>query len=515
MLGSLRLDFLGALFSLIVVAMLIFGGSPTFPPVPIPPQEKKQTEGQKPSSGPQPTPALTANIPPKPGPKPTEKILPPSPGEAPTQAGTHTVKPGESLPWLARHYLPQTTYMTTAELEAAVRQANAGKMGKYLQPGSQVIIPGILNAPLVERPIPVAKDFEMRGIYLTGYMAGSEHGLQLIRQWREAGGNAVAFDVKDMDGLVDITFEHVLAPTRKYVPIRNLPKLAHFLHSLGLHAIARIALFRDAYLAQNHPALAVQSRRPGQPWEENGKLVWTDPSQPEVQAYNLALARTVATSGVDEIQFDYVRFPAEGDQKDARFAFESSHPDWERSDVINDFLSRAYKELHPLGVLVSLDVFGVMAWQRPVDLEHTGQDIPAMARLCDVLSPMVYPSHFFGMEGYSRPGDAPEHFVTESMQRFGEITADTEVVLRPWLQAFAWHTKTYSDAYIRVQVSAAKQEGGVGFLFWNARNDYSKLFPAMKEMHASPGRFFRGDEIQASHPTSSASLPSADHSGTK
>jgi hypothetical protein len=234
-----------------------------------------------------------------------------------------------------------------------------------------------------------------------------------------------------------------------------------------------------------------------------------------VQNYNLALARTVATSGIDEIQFDYVRFPAEGDQKDAQFAFESSHPGWERSDVINDFLSRAYNELHPLGVLVSLDVFGVMAWQRPVDLEHTGQDITAMARFCDVLSPMVYPSHFFGMEGYARPGDAPEHFISESMQRFAEITAETEVVLRPWLQAFAWHTKTYSDAYIRTQVSVAREQGGVGFLFWNARNDYSKLFPAMAEMRAAPGRFFRGDEIQASHRKFSASLTRSNPAGTK
>jgi hypothetical protein len=346
-------------------------------------------------------------------------------------------------------------------------------------------------------------------------MAGSEHGLQLIRRWREAGGNAVAFDVKDMDGLVDVPFEHKLAPRRKYVPIRSLPKFTRFLHSLGLHAIARITLFRDEYLAQNHSGLAVRSRATGEPWRENGKPVWVDPSQPEVQNYNLALARTVATGGVDEIQFDYVRFPAEGDQKDARFAFESAHPDWERSDVINDFLSRAYNELHPLGVLVSLDVFGVMAWQRPVDLEHTGQDIAAMAEFCDVLSPMVYPSHFFGMEGYARPGDAPEHFIAESMQRFAEITAETRVVLRPWLQAFAWRTKTYSDAYIRIQVSVAREQGGVGFLFWNARNDYSKLFPAMAEMRAAPGRFFRGDEIQASHRKLSASLAPAGHTGAK
>jgi hypothetical protein len=97
------------------------------------------------------------------------------------------------------------------------------------------------------------------------------------------------------------------------------------------------------------------------------------------------------------------------------------------------------------------------------------------------------------------------------MERFGKITADTGVVLRPWLQAFSWRTKTYSDAYIRTQVSVAREQGGVGFLFWNARNDYSKLFPAMAEMRAAPGRFFRGDEIQASHwespPTPAASSP--------
>jgi hypothetical protein len=405
--------------------------------------------------------------------------------------------------------------MTTAELEAAIRQANAGKIGKYLRPGAELTIPGVLITPLVEHPVPVAKGFEMRGIYLTAYMAGSEKGLELIRGWRAAGGNAVVFDIKDFDGLVNVPFEHPLAPRQKHVSIRSLPKLVHFLHSLGLHTIVRIAVFRDECLVQSHSDLAVQSRRTGRAWRENGKLVWTDPSRPEVQDYNLALARMAATSGADEIQFDYVRFPAEGDQKDARFAFEALHPDWERSEVISRFVARAYNELHALGVLFSLDVFGIMAWQRTVDLEHTGQDIPAMAQFCDVLSPMVYPSHFFGLEGYARPGDAPEHFITESMQRFRETTAETEVVLRPWLQAFAWHTKTYSDAYIRTQVSVAREQGGVGFLFWNARNDYSKLFPAMAEMRAAPGRFFRGDEIQASHPKSSPSLTPSNPAGAK
>jgi hypothetical protein len=351
----------------------------------------------------------------------------------------------------------------------------------------------LLDAPISEKPIEVARNFEVRAIYLTGVMAGSEHGLRIIRRWRELGGNAVVFDVKDSDGVLNIPFEHPLATDKRHPVIPDLSKLAHFLHSEGMHAIARIAIFRDEHLVVTHPELAVHSRRSGEPWRENGKLVWTDPSNPKVQEYDIALAKQAAQSGVDEIQFDYVRFPAEGDQKDAGFVFQKTHPDWKRTDVMTDFLKHAYAAIHPEGVLLSLDVFGVMAWQRPVDLAHTGQDIPNMAKYCDVMSPMIYPSHFFGMDGYAHPGDAPEHFIGESMDRFVAVTKDTGVVLRPWLQAFRWRTKTYSPEYIQVQVKVAKEKGGIGFLFWNANNNYSKPYDAMPEMRAA--KFFRGDEL--------------------
>jgi hypothetical protein len=97
---------------------------------------------------------------------------------------------------------------------------------------------------------------------------------------------------------------------------------------------------------------------------------------------------------------------------------------------------------------------------------------------------MIYPSHFFGMDGYDRPGDAPEHFIGSSMKRFREITAGSGVVLRPWLQAFAWRTPSYSTDYVVTQVSVSNQQGGVGYLFWNANNDYSKPFAAMPTLTA-------------------------------
>jgi hypothetical protein len=408
----------------------------------------------------------------------------------------YVARRGDSIPLVARHYLSQTSYLTSTELSEAIRKANTDLRGNFLKPGQQIVIPGVLDSPIVEKPRSVPRDFEVRAVYLTGLMAGSDRGLRIIHRWREVGGNAVVFDIKDSDGSVNIAFQHALLGSH-HTAIHDLPKFVRFLHSQNMHAIARVAIFRDERLVREHPELAVRSRNTGEVWRENGKLVWTDPSQAKVQEYNIALAKRAAESGVDEVQFDYVRFPAEGNQKDASFVFQKEHPDWHRTDVIADFLKHSYAELHPMGVLFSLDAFGVMAWQRQVDLAHTGQDIVAMAKYCDVLSPMIYPSHFFGMDGYARPGDAPEHFIGESMDRFGLITKGSGVVIRPWLQAFRWRTRTYSPQYIETQVLTSKNKGGIGFLFWNAGNDYSKPFTAMPEMRTSKDKYFRGDELDS------------------
>ncbi len=483
----------------------------------------------------------------------------------------YTAKRGEAIPTIAHRYLGKTSYLTSSELADAIRSVNhKSDTSNILKANETIVIPGILSAPITEKTIPIPKDFEVRAVYLTGVMAASDHGLRIIKHWREVGGNAVVFDIKDSDGSVNIPFEHPLLGEHK-VYIHDVPKFVRFVHQQNMHAIARIAIFRDEHLVVTHPELAVQSRKNKQAWRENGKLVWTDPSQPKVQDYNIALAKHVAQLGADEIQFDYVRFPAEGDQKDAAFVYQngqsepsqiadastdknscgagrlgrpaeakqggtSSTPDasgassapkgqkhaahgasrgttgkteteavchsprgLQRTDIITGFLKKAYAELHPTGVLLSLDVFGVMAWQRQVDLAHTGQDIVGMAHYCDVLSPMIYPSHFFGMDNIAHPGDEPAHFIGESMDRFELITKGSGVVIRPWLQAFHWRTKTYSPEYIKIQVETAKEKGGIGFLFWNAANDYSKPYEAMPEMKSANAKekdkFFRGDEL--------------------
>src|SRR4029077_20475637 len=104
----------------------------------------------------------------------------------------------------------RTAYLTSSELTEAIRRVNGNRSGNILKAGEQITIPGILSAPIIEKTVPVAKDFEVRAIYLTGIMAASDHGLRIIRHWREVGGNAVVFDIKDSDGSVTIPFEHPL-----------------------------------------------------------------------------------------------------------------------------------------------------------------------------------------------------------------------------------------------------------------------------------------------------------------
>ncbi len=180
----------------------------------------------------------------------------------PVDSKLHTVAKGESVPGIVHHYLPLTTFLTGSELERAIRTANPEIKGLWPKPGSEVVIPSY-QENWAEKPVLVPKNFEVRAVYLTGTMAGSAKGLEIIRTWREAGGNSVVFDIKDSDGSVSVPTGLPLAPEQKSYPIRNLPKFTSYLHAQGLHAIARIAIFRDDALVTKHPELAVQSRRGG------------------------------------------------------------------------------------------------------------------------------------------------------------------------------------------------------------------------------------------------------------
>ncbi len=394
---------------------------------------------------------------------------------------THVVQRGQSLGWLSQKYLYFTDYYTPDELTQAIREQNH-LAGVWLAPGKQIAIPGLRTIPLTAQTVPQSKDFAARGIYITMTSAATRRVLSLVKQMKPAGINTVVIDIKDMNGVVAYKSQVPLAQklnASEHGPIHDLPKLINLLHAQGIHVVARHVVFYDRQLAENEPRLTLKSRS-GEPWKQHGKQVWADPANTEVQDYNLALAEEVAAMGIDEIQFDYIRFPAEGELSDIAYSFDlQSTPKYE---VLANFLKRASDILHPKGVLVSIDVYGVMAWSKQRDIDVTGQRLATLSHYVDIISPMLYPSHFYPpFEGHDYPAWEPYFFVYEGVIKASRLVAEGGARIRPWLQAFHYKVKErYRPDYVTTQILASHDIGVSDFLLWNAGNDYDIGFKGLE-----------------------------------
>jgi hypothetical protein len=319
-----------------------------------------------------------------------------------------------------------------------------------------------------------------KGLYYSGDTAGRESFITGLPVLKSMGINAIVFDVKDITGIVHTKSRVKEARdfnlTRQGA-IDNLPKLIRNCRENGIYTIARIAVFHDQRLWGSDPSSRIKSKSTGREWNPGSKELWCDPTNRKVQDYNIALAVEIAESGVDEIQFDYIRFPTTGDQGDAGYLYSGGK--MERREVITRFLQRAHEEIRRAGAFLSIDIFGVVAWGKRVDIDKTGQDISMLAQHCDVISPMLYPSHFNDeFDGFKNPGDHPYHFILEGCRKVREL-AGGKVIVRPWLQAFGWRVSKFNAAYITEQVKGSNDSGAYGYLFWNASNRYNEVFQSM------------------------------------
>ncbi|MCL1865348.1 MAG: putative glycoside hydrolase [Spirochaetes bacterium] len=316
-----------------------------------------------------------------------------------------------------------------------------------------------------------------KGLYFSGDRAGSDSFLSKLPELKAAGINAIVFDIKDVTGIV-----HFKSRVKEVIDynlsqkgsIDNLPKLIRVCRENGMYTIARMAVFHDQALWASDPSLRIKSKSTGKEWNPKSHELWCDPSNRKVQDYNIALAVEIAEAGVDEIQFDYIRFPTLGDRHDADFAY--SDGKMERFEVITHFLQKAHERIAKAGAFLSIDIFGVVAWGKDVDINSTGQQIQLLAEHCDVISPMLYPSHFNdNFDGFRNPGDHPYYFILEGCKKVKSLAGD-KAIIRPWLQAFALRTSNFNSAYINEQVRASNDSGAYGYLFWNASNRYTVVF---------------------------------------
>lgn len=395
---------------------------------------------------------------------------------------SYTVKQGDTLLKICANHRQVTHHYSLSDLLTAIRNVN-GLESNFLRIGQVLEIPVGQESGHHRVTQTMASGAEMRGIYLTGPACGVSSVLDRVDRFIDAGGNAVVFDAKDIDGAVSYYSRHELAAwgTGRQSPlISSLDDMMDRFDRRGLYVVARIALFLDGELGIRRPDLALQDTT-GNPWTERG-CVWMDPANPEVIEFNLALAGELARAGVDEIQFDYIRFPTNGWAGDWEGGIESTAT--RRRGVIADFLTAARDTLEDYGVKISADLYGIMAWGRMEDLALTGQHVPTIASLVDVICPMIYPSHFGpGFEGRRRPGDHPEYFIGEGVRRFREMVAG-EAEIRPWLQAFPYRVTRYDGQYVGTQVLAARDAGGKGWSLWNPACRYDVALDAIAALYS-------------------------------
>ena len=309
---------------------------------------------------------------------------------------------------------------------------------------------------------------EIRGLHVTEGLASIPGKLDEYMALGSQGLNAIELDVKDENGYVGFVSAHTPSLARAIGAARtyyDATKVAALAHAKGLYLIGRVVVFQDPTLASARSELAIQSRYGGI-WKTSGGLGWANEYDPAVWKYNVDIAVAAAKAGFDEIQFDYVRFPTDGDLTTAVWPHKRKES---RSVTIERFFRYAASRLHPLRVRVSADLFGLAA-TRDMGI---GQSPRRVGKVLDAIYPMVYPSHFNpGEFNLLRPEAFPYATVVHALRDFRRQTRGQKVRLVPWLQDFSI-SYTYGKDEVAEQIDAARAMHAAGFLLWNPSGVYT------------------------------------------
>ena len=342
----------------------------------------------------------------------------------------------------------------------------------------------LLNEYLADDPrTPV----QVKGIFVTGAVAGTENTMPALTQMVEDSSlNAMVIDIKNDAG--EVTYKMGLPLSQEIGAevryVSDMPQLIRQLKEKGIYLIARIVAFKDPILAEKKPEYAVKNAD-GSVFHDNNGLAWVNPYNEEVWDYLIDLSRQAAALGFDEIQYDYIRFSTAKGISEADFSPESEGKT--KQEAINGFLTKAYETLAPMGVYVSTDVFGTIICNES-DGKLIGQDYVEMAKHCDYICPMIYPSHYVNNAYGIAVPDAKPYDLIYAAVADGEaklasaLEEDSSLHIakqRPWLQAFTatWvqgHIP-YKGKQLQDQIRGAADAGVQEWLLWNASNNYDNV----------------------------------------
>lgn len=383
--------------------------------------------------------------------------------------------------------------------EIAHTRTRSDAEGNYRLPdvpeGSTImaLLPGYLRAETTVQQGALTSElrlepFESKSLYMSAALA-AQGGMDTINQYFDIIDrtelNSMILDIKS-DSAGDVGKVYYATQVPQVLEIGNWGDLMPLTEILaeakrrGIYMIARVQVFaHDNSLLEAHPDWYVQKN--GQPWFAYDRMAWLDAFDERVWDYNIALSVEAAQLGFDEVQFDYVRFPSDGNLQGTEFKgpYNPAQPE-PMYDAIGRLCERAHRAINDAGAFFSADVFGYAAWH---PMSSIGQNLSVMGKHLDYVYPMVYPSHFVYNElGLGNPDEHPFEIVDHSMklvrdQLQGEAS---RAKVRPWLQDFTatWipGTITYGPAQVRAQIDAAennRENGTRGWALWNAGNRYT------------------------------------------
>lgn len=341
----------------------------------------------------------------------------------------------------------------------------------------------------------------LKGIYMTQCVASMpSFRNKLVNLIEETELNAVIIDIKDYTGTV--SFQTGNPEIDKLggtgCKVADMPDFVETLHSKNIYVIGRVTVFQDPLYVKTHPELAVKRKSDGGTWKDRKNISFIDVGAKPFWDYIISIATSSYAIGFDEINFDYIRFPSDGDMKDIYFAHTGTTT---KKEMLRKFFEYLDSKIAGTGIVTSADLFG-MTTTNTDDL-NIGQVLEYALLNFDYVAPMVYPSHYPPtFNGWPDPNKVPYEIVKFSMDAAvarnnflkKEIASTTRYIngqvitftpsekllkrinplqLRPWLQDNDYPIH-YTSEMVRKQIQATYDVGLTSWMLWDPANTYTK-----------------------------------------
>jgi len=343
---------------------------------------------------------------------------------------------------------------------------------------SSVVLAATSTVPVVTH---VATPSAVKAIYMTACVASTgawKESLEDLIKTTEL--NSIVIDIKDYTGTISFIDPTLQAVSGGGCRVKDMKDFVAELHKNNIYVIGRVTVFQDPTYAKLHPELAIKTKSTGAIWKDNHGLPFIDVGAKPYWDHVIDIANASYALGFDEINFDYVRYPSDGNLKDMNTTWTVGTST--KAEMVKDFFSYLHSHLEGTGLKTSADLFGLVTVAQ--DDMGIGQVLENALPYFDYIDPMVYPSHFAsGADGYKSPAEHPYQIIDYSMAsglkreqaldvQMG-IATSTPSKLRPWLQDFNLLGVPYGVPEVKDQIKATYDVGLNSWLMWDAGNKYT------------------------------------------